>query len=240
MNRERSRRAGLLRGLSLFCIGWLAEETVRRSSPSPWTWVGAGRTWTSSARRAGLRCGQGSSVDARDEFAEDFCLRPTGERAVPGPVPVRQRALPAADRPAPGRGRQGARRQRRLVRLHRQGQRPGALRGRGRRARPRLKVHRAGSRLRLDPGEGDRLRRGEQPADRGEQEVAVLDRPERLGPGGGDRVPKTLERPDRGPVRLHGRPGRPARADEVAIPSRPGCRPLSTARRCRCWRRSSC
>ena len=56
------------------------------------------------------------------------------------------------------------------------------------------------------------------PADRGQQEVAVLDRPERLGPGGGDRLPGGhLERPDRGRLRLHRRPGVPREPDEVVI-----------------------
>ena len=39
----------------------------------------------------------------------------------------------------------------------------------------------------------------------------VLDRPERLGPRGRDRVPRgPVERPDRGPLRLHRGPDRPA------------------------------
>ena len=52
------------------------------------------------------------------------------------------------------------------ARLHRQGQRPGALRGRHRRARAGPAGARPGPRLRHDPGQGDRLRRGEGPADR--------------------------------------------------------------------------
>ncbi len=50
----------------------------------------------------------------------------------------------------------------------------------------------------------------QRPADRRQQEVAVLDRPERLGPRGGDRLPRGhLERPDRGRLLLHLGPGAP-------------------------------
>ena len=51
------------------------------------------------------------------------------------------------------------------------------------------------------------------------EEVAVLDRPERLGPRGRDRLPRGhLERPDRGRLRLHRRPGRRrATPDEVVV-----------------------
>ena len=57
------------------------------------------------------------------------------------------------------RGRPRARRRRRRPRLHRQGQRPGALRGRGRRAGADLAVLAPGARLGHDPRAGDRLRR---------------------------------------------------------------------------------
>ena len=71
---------------------------------------------------------------------------------------------------------------------------------------PDLQVHRPGARLRHDPRQGDRVRRGERPADRRDQEVAVLDRPERVGPRGRDRLPRGhLERPDRGRLRVHRR-----------------------------------
>src|SRR3712207_8935435 len=59
---------------------------------------------------------------------------------------------------------------------------------------PYTTLFRSSPRLRVDPGEGDRLRGGARAADRRHEEVAVLDRPERVGPGGRDRVP-------RGPVR---------------------------------------
>ena len=106
---------------------------------------------------------------------------------------------------------------------------PGSTRSRGAgamtsgRARPaRLprapKVIAPVPRLRLDAGQGHRVRRGQGPADRREQEVAVLDRPERLGPCGRDRLPgRHLERSHRGRLLLHEGPGRPREADEVLI-----------------------
>ena len=49
-------------------------------------------------------------------------------------------------------------------------------------------------------------------ADRDDEAEPLLDRPERLGPRGGDRLPRGhLERPHQGRLRLHGRPTLPAR-----------------------------
>ena len=74
------------------------------------------------------------------------------------------------------------------------------------------------------------------PADRQSQEVAVLDRPERVGPRGRDRLPRGhLERPDRGRLRLHAGPGHAARARRGRHHLRPGRRrSRSTASRSRC------
>ena len=77
-------------------------------------------------------------VDARDEFARDYgAAGAAGRRAVRGQVPAGVGALASADRAAPGRRRPRVRRRRGRPRLHRQGQRPGAVRGRRwRRSRP--------------------------------------------------------------------------------------------------------
>ena len=106
-------------------------------------------------------------IDARDEFAADYCLpamranalymdRYPLVSALSRPLIVKHLVAAAAQ----------ARRHDRVARLHRQGQRPGPLRGRHRRARPRPEGDRAGPGLRLDPGQGHRVRRGEGPADR--------------------------------------------------------------------------
>ena len=79
------------------------------------------------------------------------------------------------------------------------------------------------------------------PADRRHQEVAVLDRPERLGSRGRDRLPRGhLERTDRGPVLLHERSGvagsTPTRSSS---PSSRASRSPSTGSPSRCCRPSS-
>ena len=73
------------------------------------------------------------------------------------------------------------RRRRRRARLHRQGQRPGALRGVGPRARARPRRPRAGPRVGLHPRGLDRLRRPPRHPDQGPQGQPVLDRREPRG-----------------------------------------------------------
>ena len=87
----------------------------------------------------GLRRGRVARWSTRrEEFAADFCLPALRANALyMDRYPLVSRAVPAADRPAPGRGGQEVRRHDRVARLHRQGQRPGPLRGRHRRARAR-------------------------------------------------------------------------------------------------------
>ena len=98
---------------------------------------------------------------------------------------------------------------------------------------------RPGPRLRHDPRQGDRVRRGEGPADRDDEEVAVLDRPER------GRAVETgfLEDIWNGPIEDVYEytqdptvPGRPTRSSSA---SPPASRRRSTASRSRCCRRSS-
>ena len=67
---------------------------------------------------------------------------------------------------APGPGGPRVRRQRGRARLHRQGQRPGAVRGGPGQPGPGGERARPGPRLRHDQGQGDRVRGGEGPADR--------------------------------------------------------------------------
>ena len=73
-----------------------------------------------------------------------------------------------------------------------------------------------------------------EPADRRDQEVAVLHRPERLGPRGGDRLPRGRRgtRPIKDVYSYTGDPTVAARADEVVDHVRAtACRPPSTAGR---------
>ena len=113
------------------CIGWLAEETGQEVVAVAVD-VGQGGEDMDVIRQRALDCGavEAVVVDARDEFAEDFCLpalranalymdRYPLVSALSRPLIVRH--LAAAARSTAPRG---------LPRLHRQGQRPGAVRGR--------------------------------------------------------------------------------------------------------------
>ena len=178
-------------------------------------------------------------IDARAEFAEQYVLPTLQAGALyEGTVPARLGALAAADRAEDGRGRPRARRRRGGARLHRQGQRPGALRGcrRGARAGPRRA--RAGARLGHDARAGDRLRRPqhgiEVPVKSGAAysidanlwgrsiECGPLEDPWTAPPE--DAVPAD-RRPDDGAGRAR---RRSSSASSRACPSR------STARSCRC------
>ena len=100
--------------------------------------VGQGGEDLDVIRERALACGavEAEVADARDEFADEYCLpalkanalymdRYPLVSALSRPVIVKHLVAAAAQ----------ARRDDRRARLHRQGQRPGALRGRHRRAR---------------------------------------------------------------------------------------------------------
>ena len=192
-------------------ISWIGKETGREVVAVAID-LGQGGEDMEVVRQRALDCGavEAVVVDARDEFADEYCLpdHPV-QRALHGPLSAGLGDQPAADRQAPGRGGTRARRRHRRARLHRQGQRPGPLRGRIRLAGTGSRGARAGPRLRVDAGEGHRVRRGERHPDQRHQALAVLDRPERVGPRGGNRLPGApLERPDQGRLRLHRGPDR--------------------------------
>ena len=108
-----------------------ARRSSACSSTSARAW-----TWTPSSRRAG-KAGAAERRGHRREGRvrrEVLPARAAGRRALPEPVPAGLGAVAAADRREAGAGGPRARRVRRGPRLHRQGQRPGALRGRGVRA----------------------------------------------------------------------------------------------------------
>ncbi|CAA9241232.1 MAG: Argininosuccinate synthase, partial [uncultured Acidimicrobiales bacterium] len=116
-----------------------------------------------------------------------------GQRPLRGEVPARLGPVAPRDREAPGGRRPAVRRRRRRPRLHRQGERPGALRGRdqGAGAGPRDPGPRAP--LGPHPRGRDRVRSPARHPDLGHEGEALLDRRQPLGPG--HRV-----RPDGGPV----------------------------------------
>ena len=109
-----------------------------------------------------------------------------GQRPLRGEVPARVRAVAPRDRPPPRRGGPPPRGDGGRARLHRQGQRPGALRGRGPRAGARSGHLRSGAGVGAEPG-GLRGAGGEvgDPHHR-DQGEAVLHRRQPVGQG--DRV----------------------------------------------------
>ena len=195
------------------CIGWLAEQTGQEVVAVAVD-VGQGGEDMEVIRQRALACGavEAVVVDARDEFAEDFCLPALQANAL---YMDRYPLVTALSRPlivkhlAEAARYHGARR---LARLHRQGQRPGAVRGRHRALAPELKVIAPVRDYAWTREKAIAYAEEQGPADRAEQAVAVLDRPERLGSRGGDRLPRGhLERTDRGRLRLHATRPRPAR-----------------------------
>ena len=224
-------------------ISWIGKETGREVVAVAID-LGQGGEDMEVVRQRALDCGavEAVVVDARDEFADELLpAHHLVQRALHGPLPAGVGDQPAADRQASGRRGPRARRRHRRARLHRQGQRPGPLRGRIRLAGTGSGGARPGPRLRVDAGEGHRVRRGERHPDQRHQALAVLDRPERVGPRGGNRLPRApVERAHQGRLRLHRRPDgeleHPRRGDRRLRARRAGDR--STASRYRCCRPS--
>ena len=154
--------------------------------------VGQGGEDMDVIRQRALDCGavEAEVVDAREEFAADFCLPALRANAL---YMDRYPLVSALSRPlivkhlvAAARKHGGT-----IVSHGCTGKGNDQVRfevGIGALA-PRPQGDRAGPGLRLDPGQGDRVRRGEGPADRRDAQVAVLDRPEPVGPRGRDRLP---------------------------------------------------
>ena len=130
-------------------IGWIAEQTGAEVIAVAVD-VGQGGEDMEVIRQRALDCGAVESdvVDARDEFAADFCLPALRANAL---YMDRYPLVSALSRPLIVKHLVGSRREHggrdRRARLHRQGQRPGAVRGRARRARPGPEGDRAGPRL---------------------------------------------------------------------------------------------
>ena len=149
-------------------IGWIAEETGAEVIAVAGD-VGQGGEDMEVIRQRALDCGAVESIvaDMRDEFADEFCLpalqanalymdRYPLVSALSRPLIVKHLVAAAkyhgASMVAHGCTGKGNDQVRFEVGI-------GAL-------GPDLKVHRPGPRLRHDPGQGDRVRRGEGPADR--------------------------------------------------------------------------
>ena len=208
-------------------IGWIADATGAEVIAVAVD-VGQGGEDLDTIRQRALDCGavEAYVADARDEFADEYCLpalqanalymdRYPLVSALSRPVIVkhlvaaaRQHGATTVAHGCTGKGNDQVRFEVGISSLA-----------------PDLKLHRPGPRPGADPRQGDRLRREARPADRDHQEEPVLHRPERLGPRGRDRLPRGhLERPDRGPLLLHRGPGRAsATPTRWSSPSRPAC-----------------
>ena len=217
-------------------IGWIAEETGAEVIAVAVD-VGQGGEDLDVIRQRALACGavEAEVADARDEFADEYCLpalkanalymdRYPLVSALSRPVIVKHLVAAARKHGATivahgctGKGNDQVRFEVGI----------GAL-------APDLTLHRAGPRLALTRDKAiDFAEQHALPIDV-DQEVAVLDRPERLGPRGRDRLPRGhLERADRGRLRLHRRTrrsrARPTRSSSpstagvpVAIDGQPG------------------
>ena len=131
--------------------------------------VGQGGESLETIKQRALACGavEAYVVDARDEFANEYCMKALKANAMyEGVYPL----VSAISRPH------------HFPRLHRQGQRSGSFRGLHRLHRPDAEGHQPDSRPVSDPRRRDRLRQGTQAADRADREEPVLHRPERVGP----------------------------------------------------------
>ena len=203
-------------------ISWIAEETGAEVVAVAID-LGQGGEDMEVIRQRALDCGavEAVVVDARDEFADEYCLPALQANALyMDRYPLVSALSPAADRQAPRR--RGARARRRRS---------------SRTAAPARATTRSASRSAsarwhrtcrcIAPVRDYAWTREKAIAfaeenahpDRRHQAVAVLDRPERVGPRGGDRLPRGhLERADRGRLRLHRRTRPcPRDADEVVV-----------------------
>ena len=128
-------------------IGWIAAETGAEVVAVAAD-VGQGGEDLDVIRQRALDCGavEAVVVDARAEFADDYCLPALKANAL---YMDRYPLVSALSRPTIVRHLVEAARYHGasmvVARLHRQGQRPGALRGRHRRARAGAQGHRARS-----------------------------------------------------------------------------------------------
>ena len=190
-------------------LRWLAEE-YGAEVVALLVDVGQGVDRETVTRRA-LAAGAADVViaDAREEFAREFVLPILQAGALyEGRYPL----VSALSRPLIARHlvavAREARRHGRRPRLHRQGQRPGAVRDRRRGARAGSRRPRPGPRLGHDARAGDRLRRAARHRGAREARRRVLDRPEPVGAVDRGRPARgSVGRAARGGLRAHARAG---------------------------------
>ena len=194
-------------------IGWIAEETGREVVAVAVD-VGQGGEDLEVIRKRALDCGavEAAVADARDEFAEGFCLPALRANAL---YMDRYPLVSALSRP--------------LIVKHL----ADAARAHGASTVAHGCTGKGNDQVRFEVGVGAlapdldviapvrdfawtrekaiAVGRGALAADRRQQAFAVLHRPERLGPRGRDRLPRGhLERADRGRLLLHREPRRAA------------------------------
>ncbi len=133
-------------------ISWIGKETGQEVVAVAID-LGQGGEDMEVVRQRAIDCGavEAVVVDAKDEFAEQYCLPAIQSNAL---YMDRYPLVSALSRPLIVKhlvsAAAGARRRHRRARLHRQGQRPGPFRGRIRLAGTGSRGARAGPRLRLD------------------------------------------------------------------------------------------
>ena len=222
-------------------IGWIAEETGAEVIAVAID-VGQEGEDLEVIRERAIACGavEAYVADARDEFADEYCLPALKADAL---YMDRYPLVSALSRPVIVKHLVTAARQHGATSWRTAAPARATTRSASRSASP---TSRPTSRC-IAPVRDYAMTRDkaiefaeqQQPADRPEQEVAVLHRPERLGPRGRDRLPRGhLERPDRGRLLLHAEPGRRrARPTRSSSRSRRACpvaldgKPYDAARR---------
>ena len=164
------------------------------------------------AARRRRRSRRGSSTPARSTRRGSWSNAIRANAPVRGEVPARVVAVASGDRPPPGGGGPGVPGRRRRARLHRQGQRPGAVRGRAAHTRTRPGGPRTGPNVGLHPSRLDRVRRARFaiPITVSEDEAVLGGREHRRAGGRVRRDGGPVERAARRHLRAHAPRGRRA------------------------------
>ena len=192
-------------------IGWIAEETGAEVIAVAGD-VGQGGEDMDVIRQRALDCGAVESIvaDMRDEYADEFCLPALQANAL---YMDRYPLVSALSRPLIVKHLVAA------AKYHGASMVAHGCTGKGNdQVRFEVGIGALGPDLQvLAPVRDSGMTRDKAiafaeeqgPADRDDEEVAVLDRPERVGPRGRDRLPRGhLERPHRGRLRVHPGPDR--------------------------------
>ena len=185
-------------------------------------------------------------VDAKEEYAAEYCVPALAANAL---YEDRYPLVSALSRPVIVQHLVAAakvpRRRRRGPRLHRQGQRPGALRGVHPGPRPRPRGDRPGAHVGHDPRGQHPLRLRPRHPDRGDEGEGVLHRRQPLGPrhrvrrDGGPVEPSAAGRVAAHEAHRHRAASTSSIGFEAGVPVSVDGEPLSAARRDRAPQRRS-